>query len=65
MIQQAVGILFYYRLISNEGMLARRIFQEAYEKAGAAEKFKVIIQEKTGHSVSRESMTAAVEWFKK
>lgn len=45
--------------------VAAKAAQEAYEKAGAADRFKLIIQEKTGHSVSKESQTEAVEWFKK
>lgn len=37
----------------------------AYEKAGAAAKFKVLVEANTGHSVTPAAQTAAVEWFVK
>jgi dienelactone hydrolase len=43
--------------------LAADAARAAYEKAGAADKFKLIIQEKTGHAVTAQSTKEAVEWL--
>jgi pimeloyl-ACP methyl ester carboxylesterase len=37
----------------------------AYAMAGAAEKFKVIVEPETGHNVTPDAHAAAVEWFVK
>ncbi len=37
----------------------------AYEKAGAAEKFKLIVEPQTGHKVNPDAEKEAVEWFVK
>ncbi len=37
----------------------------AYDKAGAADKFEVIVQPNTGHNVTPAATTSAVEWFVK
>lgn len=37
----------------------------AYAKAGAPEKFKVIVEPDTGHNVTPDAHAAAVEWFVK
>ena len=37
----------------------------AYEKNGAADKFKLIVEPGAGHTVTRDSQTAAIEWFTK
>lgn len=44
-------------------MLAANSASEAYAKAGAKEKFVLRVQKNTGHSVSGESMRAAIDWF--
>jgi dienelactone hydrolase len=45
--------------------LAADAARAAYEKGGSADRFKLIVQEKTGHQVKPESMKEAVEWFEK
>jgi len=37
----------------------------AYEKAGAAEKFSLLIEPDTGHGVTKEAHAAAMKWFEK
>jgi dienelactone hydrolase len=43
--------------------LAADAARAAYAKAGAADKFKLKIQERTGHAVTPESTKEAVEWL--
>jgi dienelactone hydrolase len=45
--------------------LAAEAAKAAYEKAGAADHFVLIVEEKTGHQVKPEPMKRAVEWFEK
>ena len=44
-------------------MLAAEKAKAAYEKAGAAEKFKQIVEPKTGHKVNPDSEKAALDWL--
>lgn len=37
----------------------------AYEKQNAADRFRFVLQPKTGHRVNPESLTIAVEWFER
>lgn len=37
--------------------------RNAYAKAGAEEKFRLLIQEKTGHKVTPQALDAAIAWF--
>jgi len=37
--------------------------EQAYQQAGAENRFRLRIQEKTGHQVRPESERAAIEWF--
>ena len=46
-------------------MICAEKAKAAYEKAGAADKFKQIVEPKTGHKVTDESMAEAIEFFKK
>jgi poly(3-hydroxybutyrate) depolymerase len=39
--------------------------QTAYARAGAADRFKLIVESGAGHTVTPEAQTAAVEWFTK
>ena len=45
--------------------LCEETTQAAYARAGVPEKFKVIVEEETGHNVTPEAHAAAVEWFVK
>lgn len=45
--------------------LAANAAKAAYEKAGAADHFILIVEEKTGHQVKPEPLKQAVEWFEK
>jgi len=44
-------------------MLAANSASEAYAKAGAKEKFMLRVQKNTGHSVTADSLRAAIDWF--
>jgi poly(3-hydroxybutyrate) depolymerase len=45
--------------------LCEKAATAAYEKAGAANHFKLIIELNAGHTVTADAQTAAVEWFVK
>jgi len=45
--------------------LAAEAAKGAYEKAGAGDRFVLIVQQKTGHQVKPESLKEAVDWFEK
>lgn len=45
--------------------LCEQAAKAAYEKAGASDRFKLIVEPNAGHTVTAESNTAAVEWFTK
>jgi predicted esterase len=44
-------------------MLAANSASETYAKAGGKERFVLRVQKNTGHSVSGESVRAAIDWF--
>jgi dienelactone hydrolase len=44
-------------------MLAANSASDAYAKAGAKERFLLIVQRNTGHSVNDDSLRAAIDWF--
>ena len=46
-------------------MICAEKAKAAYEKAGAADKFKQIVEPKTGHKVNDDAMVEAIEFFKK
>ena len=46
-------------------LIAGEAAKKAYAAAGVPERFELIVQEKTGHSVKPESLNKAVEWFEK
>jgi len=46
-------------------LLAAEAAKKAFEAAKAADRFSLIVQEKTGHQVRPENLAKAVEWFEK
>jgi pimeloyl-ACP methyl ester carboxylesterase len=45
--------------------LCEEATQAAYDKAGASDRFQMIIEPKTGHAINKEAHAAAIAWFLK
>jgi len=43
--------------------LCEQSAQDAYQSAGASDKFKLLIEKDAGHTVTPEGQAAAIEWF--
>ena len=45
--------------------LCEQTTKAAYEKAGAADKFKLIVEPKTGHGITKEAHAEAIKWLER